>query len=77
MIGVKLKINVWNKNIHLPLFEVGENLHSPFEISWIELLEREEAEKKVVQMNDQPHKLSKIMDFPSKKKPPHILVEKN
>ena len=47
MIGVKLKINVWNKNIHLPFFEFGENLHRPFEISWIELLERE-AEKKVV-----------------------------
>ena len=47
MIGVKLKINVCNKNIHLPFFEFGENLHSPFEISWIELLERE-AEKKVV-----------------------------
>ena len=45
MIGVKLRTNVCNTNIHLPFCEVGENLQRPFEISWIE---EEEAEKVLV-----------------------------
>ena len=45
MIGVKLRTNVCNTNIHLPFCEVGENLQRPFEISWIE---EDEAEKVLV-----------------------------
>ena len=45
MIGVKLRTNVCNTNIHFPFCDVGENLQRPFEISCIE---EEEAEKVLV-----------------------------